>query len=323
MADIPPHWSQYFNDEGKAYYYNTQTGVTQWEKPLGGSFHAPLRDNSDAVSPFAASFGITSLATVPATGDMDSGKFKFRDADRQQNQDESQSLTADNTTGGSSRGLVCCCVDIMYLQSFCNVTTSDVVRRMAAAILPFKSLRADSDTHGWRQPDAYGPFWITTTVVLLVFVTANIDTLLGNAGRQTDYVFFVVVAGVVYGCLIGVPILISLLLYAMTRNSSSPFSNFRLLASLYGYSFIVFVPIAFLCLVPLQLVKWLAISIGWAISVAFIWRNLKKDVDESIPNQQYIALAMICAVQLVLFSAFGLNIFQTHSRESHRLAPGN
>lgn len=30
---LPPNWTEYKTDEGKAYYHNSQTGVTQWQAP--------------------------------------------------------------------------------------------------------------------------------------------------------------------------------------------------------------------------------------------------------------------------------------------------
>ena len=33
VEKLPIGWHEYFTDEGEPYYYNEQTGATQWERP--------------------------------------------------------------------------------------------------------------------------------------------------------------------------------------------------------------------------------------------------------------------------------------------------
>lgn len=32
--DLPPNWTRYTTDDGKEYYHNSVTNVTQWDKPV-------------------------------------------------------------------------------------------------------------------------------------------------------------------------------------------------------------------------------------------------------------------------------------------------
>jgi hypothetical protein len=32
-GDLPPHWFEYHDSQGRAYYYNSDNGTTQWERP--------------------------------------------------------------------------------------------------------------------------------------------------------------------------------------------------------------------------------------------------------------------------------------------------
>ena len=34
-AALPPNWTEYFNEEGVPYYYNSVTGATEWLRPAG------------------------------------------------------------------------------------------------------------------------------------------------------------------------------------------------------------------------------------------------------------------------------------------------
>ena len=33
VEKLPSGWHEYFTDEGEPYYYNEQSGTTQWERP--------------------------------------------------------------------------------------------------------------------------------------------------------------------------------------------------------------------------------------------------------------------------------------------------
>lgn len=70
----------------------------------------------------------------------------------------------------------CGCLTVKYYQPFFDVDTKDIVSRIGSAVFycrassgeNFMSLTAE-------KPDAYGPFWIATSLVFTIAVTSHIS----------------------------------------------------------------------------------------------------------------------------------------------------
>jgi len=284
---------------------------------LGGAGVAAI--GQDDFEPFEGTFGIMSLAdSHHVSGDIDSKSVSLRESDRlHHNTDERRVLTDGVTSSSAGRTWSStswlCCLDIESLQTLWNVSSSEVARKLFAAMFPVTKAVEEEESDFRSNPDLYGPFWIATTVSLLLFITTNVDILLGKTGVETDYKFFVIVAGLVYGCLVGVPLILGCLFYFITRNSSLPFTNLRLLASLYGYSLIVLLPVSLLCLIPFTVAKWVAVVAGFTVSVVFMWRNLRRDIGASIPHNPYLPFAILCVIQLVVFLTFGMGVLKSQT----------
>ncbi len=58
--------------------------------------------------------------------------------------------------------------------------TNEVIRRCTAAIFPRANFLDVLD----GNPDLYGPFWIATTVVMILFLTGTISQYLAHTGRE-------------------------------------------------------------------------------------------------------------------------------------------
>ena len=65
-----------------------------------------------------------------------------------------------------------------------NVDTEDVVSRLKAACVPFKS-RPFLEVAG-RNPDLYGPFWLAATLVFVIGVTSNMAGWMGVPQEQVS-----------------------------------------------------------------------------------------------------------------------------------------
>ncbi len=142
---------------------------------------------------------------------------------------------------------------------------------------PFIIWRDDFFEAVAQKPDMYGPFWISTTLVFFVAVTANINAYLSTSqstAEEWNYnmKFLSVAATVIYGfCACGPALLWIALKYQNINNLS-------LLQSLtiYGYSIIAFLPASLLCIIPNHGVQWAAVFIAFGFSTIFLSRNLWK-----------------------------------------------
>lgn len=81
------------------------------------------------------------------------------------------------TASTSSRRLLW---TISFYAQFFDVDTTAVLSRCWAALYP----RANFLDVLEGNPDLYGPFWIATTVVLILFLGGTISQYLANAGDQ-------------------------------------------------------------------------------------------------------------------------------------------
>jgi protein YIPF1/2 len=82
---------------------------------------------------------------------------------------------------GSQGGLLggfCGCLSVRYYQPYFDVDTAHVVERIKFALFPFKREEGFIQLLG-PNPDAYGPFWIATTLVFAIAVVSNLSSYFG------------------------------------------------------------------------------------------------------------------------------------------------
>lgn len=85
---------------------------------------------------------------------------------------------------------------ISFYAQFFDVDTSEVLRRCQAAIFPRANFLDVLD----GNPDLYGPFWIATTVVVILFLTGTISRWLAYRG-ETHYAYdFTLLSGTTLSC---------------------------------------------------------------------------------------------------------------------------
>ena len=122
-----------------------------------------------------------------------------------------------------------------------------MLRRCTATIYP----RANFLDVLEGNPDLYGPVWIATTVVVILFLTGTISQYLSHQGRDHfayDFKLLSGAAGLVYGYTGFVPVG----LWAVLKWYGSESANFLECACLYGYANLVWIVVA--------LVSWSPIS---------------------------------------------------------------
>lgn len=141
------------------------------------------------------------------------------------------------------------------------------------------------------NPDLYGPFWIATTVVVILFLTGTISQYLAFTGKTHfayDFRLLSGAAGLVYGYTAIIP----LALWGVLKWFGSESANVMECWALYGYADLIWIPVALVSWSPLTgeffetgkhgvgyanvfaALNYAFVGVGFALSAVFLFRNL-------------------------------------------------
>ncbi|EWM23828.1 hypothetical protein NSK_007774 [Nannochloropsis salina CCMP1776] len=220
-------------------------------------------------------------------------------------------MRSDATGAGEDvpAGGLCSCLSIRYYQPYFDVDTQHVVDRIKYALFPFKKESTFIQLLG-PNPDAYGPFWVATSLIFVIAVVSNVSSyfqFVGTEGSAWTYDFAAVVtcATTIYGFAAIIPLLI----WAALRYMQLPLPLIQTVA-IYGYSLVAFVPCTLLNFIPAPAFPWLSEIAAAAASVVFLLKALGPVVMEKAPQHAMPFLASIGAVQLALALTIKLVFFK-------------
>lgn len=225
---------------------------------------------------------------------------------------------------------------INFYAQFFDVDTSAVLQRCWAALFP----RANFLDVLEGNPDLYGPFWIATTVVFILFLGGTISKYLATTGTEpfvydfkllsgtsipthascgsrenigtgclllssTNTCDFLGAAGLVYGYTLFVP----MALYLALRYFGSESANLLECWALYGYSNLIWVPVALISWSQISLLNWIFVGVGFGMSVAFLLRNLYPVLSATDKQTSKVLLVLVLVLHLALSVAIKMLFF--------------
>lgn len=158
---------------------------------------------------------------------------------------------------------------LTFYAQFFDVDTNDVVTRCWAALYPRRPFLDVID----GNPDLYGPFWIATTVVFILFLAGYMSQYLHQIGETVspyDFRLLSGAAGLIYGYTFVIPVA----LWGVLRWFGSEGANVLECWSLYGYANLIWIPVALISWSKLDLLNWIFVTAGFAWSGLFLVRNL-------------------------------------------------
>ncbi|KAI0799114.1 Yip1-domain-containing protein [Xylaria sp. FL0064] len=209
---------------------------------------------------------------------------------------------------------------LSFYAQFFDVDTNSVMARCWAALFP----RANFLDVLEGNPDLYGPFWIATTVVLILFLGGTISQYLANKGAGPfayDFELLSGAAGLIYGYTLVIPVV----LYGALRYFGSESANLLECWALYGYSNLIWIPVALISWSPLTILNWVFVGIGWAVSVFFLLRNLYPVLSATDRQTSKILLVLVVALHMglalaikILFFAAGSPAKDVHSWDPNK-----
>ena len=205
---------------------------------------------------------------------------------REEKKDESQEIP------------LCGCLSIRYYQPYFDVDTTEVTQRIMNAAF-FCRRETNFMTLINDKPDAYGPFWIATTLVFTLAVTSHINNWLTSWLQQKtweyDFQSVVTASSLVYTFAAGVPVGV----WFIFRQLTDAKLKLITLICLYGYSLLTFIPATLLCLLPSSLITWLALLAASSLSSLFLLRNLAPVILQHAAAQKQIFLPALAILQLI------------------------
>ena len=188
----------------------------------------------------------------------------------------------------------CCpCLTLEFFQRYFDVTTEDIKKRLLTSLLPCsRSFYAMYK----EKPDLYGPFWIYTTLVIVLAVAGNLSRLLqsGSAAFTYNFHFIPVAFAVIFGAGLGLPFALKLLMKFMGAAFFS--GTFMEILGIYGYSFTSFLVTALVCAVPVSGLQWAFVAYAAVTSTGFLVTALWSDLQQALePKRRLAVITFICA----------------------------
>jgi len=201
-----------------------------------------------------------------------------------------------------------------YYQQFFNVDTSTVVENLKDSVIPLPS-RHNSHKYFGGKADLYGPVWICATLVVVLSVFSNLNTVFNHWSTTESYTYTpqferVSVAGIIVFvyCFI-----IPTLVYGFIRWKSGPFdfcvSDY---ISSYGYSMFTLVPMSMLLIIRNDALNWILILSSLLVSGGVLVLRLWNTVNHVPKQVTVMTLLMVLALHLGLLITIKLYFF-THT----------
>ncbi len=70
---------------------------------------------------------------------------------------------------------------------------------------------------------------------------------------------------------------------------------------IYGYSFTILLPLLFLCIIPIEIAKYVTLGYGLIHSTMFLVYNMYQAIDEKAEKSKYFILGLIIGFQVFLY----------------------
>ena len=86
---------------------------------------------------------------------------------------------------------------------------------------------------------------------------------------------------------------------------------------IYGYSFTILAPVMLLCLIPIEIVKWVALGYGLFHSTMFLVYNMYKTIEEKAEKSKYVILGLIIVFQVALYLVMKFYFFSSLYEKPH------
>lgn len=196
-----------------------------------------------------------------------------------------------------------------------------MLARCRAALLPFLPHTTPFLDILDGNADLYGPFWIATTVVVILFLTGTISQYLARQDKAHfayDFKLLSGAAGLVYGYTAVVPAA----LWALLKWFGAQGVELVECWALYGYANLVWIAVAILSWSPLTALNYVLVGLGYALSVFFLVKNLYPVISSTEKKTSQTLLIAVVMLHAGLAIAIKI-LFFAHASPARKEAAGD
>uniref|UniRef100_A0A034W9N0 Protein YIPF n=1 Tax=Bactrocera dorsalis TaxID=27457 RepID=A0A034W9N0_BACDO len=158
-----------------------------------------------------------------------------------------------------------------YYQQFFNVDTYVVIERIVNSMIPKRAGGNYLRSSIGQNPDLYGPFWITVTLIFSIAISGNIASYLQHANDNYHWRYNFHLVSYAATCIFIYANLFPIALWALFKYSLKPITDdvetesadyspsLLSLMCIYGYSLFIYIPVSVLWVIQISLLQWLLV----------------------------------------------------------------
>ncbi|KAI8893389.1 hypothetical protein BC833DRAFT_531829 [Globomyces pollinis-pini] len=180
---------------------------------------------------------------------------------------------------------------VSYWSHYFQIDTNMVTDRMLAAIVPTKQFH----TVLANNPDFYGPFWIPTTVIFVLFAASTVAESIANKFSKTQYTFDITLLSSASVTVYSFVTLLPAILFAIAKWYKINQIGLVDMINLFGYGMSIWIPVSIVCILPSDILRWILVIVAVLVSTLFVVKNLKA-VTAEVPDQSIVAFLVFTAV---------------------------
>jgi len=197
---------------------------------------------------------------------------------------------------------------VEYYARYFNIDTPQVLDRMLKAVYP---LRPGAETFLETispNPDMYGPFWLATTVILLLFVGSSLAGSVSAHLSGNPYTYdFAILSFAVFVVYIYVFVCPVLVWGALKYFGCQP--SLVELWGVYGYGLVVWIPVSLLCVIPINILRWVFVGLGFGISGYHLFTNLYPIISRADAKTSRAVLIVVLVGHAIIALIFKFQFF--------------
>lgn len=215
---------------------------------------------------------------------------------------------------------------IKRYRTYFNVDTDEVISRIFRAVALF--FKGDFIDYVGGNPDLYGPFWIASTLVFISAAAGNLASYIhfrkssgggaappAPAGGDDVFSWYYDVdkVGGSMGLFYGYVGVVGVALWMVLRWGFKASVSLAQIWCVYGYCLASFIPMAALCVLPMEAVRWSLVGTATGISAAFLVLNFRSLVVEAAGARAVPVLLLMVGLHAALGLALKLYFFHYSS----------